>query len=355
MRLVTASDEPRWAIRGRVVDRAGRGVGGLRVEVLDRDTRWDDLLDVATTDDAGRFTATFDRERFGDDRGRDLPDVHFRVLHGRVLLTDTRDDVRTDLAPGRHDVTLPIDATALPDHEVPGTGTPSSSTEVRIDELGEALAAALATAQRELARYPSALGAFVVEETDVTIPVRMRVDDLGQVMATVVPDATAADVGTVRMKIRSVLGASEPPPVVADQPLERLASLDVDTRAQLRAHRIFTVDDLARVGRNAAGREALGQIVDGPALDEALRAAGILRTPGIPAPVAEALVDARVGGVDAFVERDPAQLAEELGRRLPDAITADHVMAWQEEVRRVLRVPLPDARAVEPSTDPDRR
>src|ERR1700755_1674564 len=52
------------------------------------------------------------------------------------------------------------------------------SAEVAIHELGESLAATVASVQGEMARYNTALGTYVLDEIDISIPVMLRVTKL---------------------------------------------------------------------------------------------------------------------------------------------------------------------------------
>ena len=77
------------------------------------------------------------------------------------------------------------------------------SQEVGLHELGESIAGTVDRVQTELSRYPTTMGAYVLDEIDLQMPVEMRVDEMAQVRTKVV-DATTPDknVGQLRMKVR---------------------------------------------------------------------------------------------------------------------------------------------------------
>src|SRR4051794_35808076 len=82
-----------------------------------------------------------------------------------------------------------LTAGPMPSDDFDPAVTPRSE-EVAIHELGESLAATVASVQGEMARYNTALGTYVLDEIDISIPVMLRVTKLGQVMARVTDSQT---------------------------------------------------------------------------------------------------------------------------------------------------------------------
>src|SRR6185503_1066888 len=81
--------------------------------------------------------------------------------------------------------------------------TSAASTEVALHELGESLVTSAVTLQRELRRYGEANGALLLEDLEMELPVKLRVDSLGQMMAEVVNEPPANSVLTrIRLRIR---------------------------------------------------------------------------------------------------------------------------------------------------------
>ncbi len=326
-----------FLVSGSVQDRAsGRAGCGLRVEAWDRDTRHHDLLGVATTDNQGRFGIAFDESHFGDDDPNHLPDLFFRVFRGQDVVAETAAAVRRDAAAGENRVLLEADLPAIADDS---GALPAQSSEVVLHELGESIAAAVGSVQAELARYPNVAGSFILDEMELNIPVRMRVDPLGQVRATVVNGAPSAGTGQLRLRLKPVLGQAVPPPVSAPQPLEALATLSGEEIALLKTQRIYSVDDLLRVGRNASGRDAIDQLGITASLDEVRERAVILALPVLPSLVAEGLLRINVTTPISFVGKDPAILAEGLSNELGRPVSIEEVVAWQQGTRQELRLP----------------
>jgi hypothetical protein len=93
-----------YLIRGRVVERRRpgqplRGIGGLRVEAWDLDTRYHDLLGQTTTAPDGSFSFRFDQDFFGDYAPDRFPDIFFRVLRGEQLLVTTQQSPLRNVRP----------------------------------------------------------------------------------------------------------------------------------------------------------------------------------------------------------------------------------------------------------------
>ena len=210
----------------------------------------------------------------------------------------------------------------------PAPTTPPS-TEVVLHELGESIAAAVGKIQQELARYTNALGSYVMDEMEVSIPIRMRVDDLGQTMVAVAQDG--ANGSSLRLRLKPVPPVIQAQPASTTQPLESLG-LTADQVAKLKEHRVFSVDDLQRVARNVAGQEALQKVTPGQALAPALDKAALLSLPMLPPAIATALVRWGMTTPADFVKQEPVALAKRLSDELKVAITADDVKKWQSQV-----------------------
>jgi hypothetical protein len=222
-------------------------------------------------------------------------------------------------------------------------GAPTGgSQEVGLHELGESIANTVDRVQTELARYPKTIGAYVLDEIALDMPVEMRVDELGQVKTKVV-DATTPEknVGQVRMKVRPVVGAAQAASDVPDQPLSVLAELTPQAIATLGAHRIYSVEDLARPASTGAGRAALNALALGVNLDQLLDKVGLLAFTPLPRAVREALVSAGVRSLKQFAEANATTLAQALADLLAQPISSADVTAWQARVREALAVPRP--------------
>ncbi len=210
------------------------------------------------------------------------------------------------------------------------------------------MVASAVSIQRELRRYSEDNGAFQLEDLEVELPVKMRVDSLGQMMTEVVSDVpTNTALTRIRLRIRP---DAEPPdriPIIADAPLASLKTLTPEHVAFLEAHRIFSVEDLIRAARGAAGRKGLEAVIPPAVLDHSLARGSVLVIPVVPAPVAGALFKVGLGSIDAFQRRDPSHLATVLTRALGQTISKDDVAGWQADLRK-LRTLSPRDGAVSP-------
>ncbi|MGW0196579.1 hypothetical protein [Nonomuraea sp. NPDC003201] len=313
-----------YRVLGRLVDQVTwSGVAGLRVEAWDQVPRHGGLLGAAA------YTAL--------DGAFDLalpavirPELFFRVYAADALIATITEKVSWDEA-GTGSVLLQI------------AGVPSADGEVVLHELGETIATAVNRMQGELARYPSTMGAYVVDELDLSVPVAVQLDRLGQVRAKVVDRAPADEqLGRIRMRVRPVLGAHLPPADQLDQPLTTLTELSADAITRLNALRVYSVEDLARLAATPAGAAALSALDLRVDLAALLDKVALLALSVLLRPVREALVALGVTSVRAFAYHpETAALAAALSLRLGQEITAEAVCSWQRLAREHLTIPLP--------------
>ena len=210
----------------------------------------------------------------------------------------------------------------------------AAGPEVTLHELGEALITSAISMQRELRRYQESNGAFIIDDMEIDLPLKVRLDDIGQVMAQVVSEAAdGAAVTRIRLRIRPDQAPVQHVPVIGDQPLKSLGSLDAKQVSYLEAHRIFSVEDLLRASRTVAVRAALHPVIPEARLDDALARATLLSNPVLPAAAGAELLKAGVKSVEEFVARKPEDFAPALKRALGTAITPDMVKQWQASLQ----------------------
>jgi hypothetical protein len=171
----------------------------------------------------------------------------------------------------------------------------------------------------------------MLEDLDVEIPVGFGVDTLGQLRVRVAGEEQQASAGRLRLRVTPLEGRIQRS-VTAPQPLESLESLRPEVIERLQAERVYSIGDLLRVSRNAAGQRALEQlgVEDVPAVRAR---AEVIALPSVPPVVAESLVSAGITEPRQFVAADPAELAERLQSKLGQAVREQDIAAWQEGTR----------------------
>lgn len=206
-----------------------------------------------------------------------------------------------------------------------------ASAEVAIHELGESLAATVASVQGEMARYNTALGTYVLDEIDISIPVMLRVTRLGQVLARVTdtqpPDSA---VGQIRLRLKPSTGAAPvPTPSGASQPLNSIELISREALERLEGDRIFSVGDLLRVAATAAGRDALAREVFDFMLQPVLDRAALMSLP-LPSGVSTLLVKLGLNSPEQFVKSDPTWLADSIRGLAGLPVQPSDISQWQE-------------------------
>jgi hypothetical protein len=342
-------------ITGRVADiDSGITVPDVQVEAWDTESPGHRVLGSAATDAGGGFTLEFEREdedamlalpridvERPDDEPPGVPDevpwprrprvprpVFLKVLRAGDVLAASGSAAWD----GRPEVALMVDAGRAPSPP-PGRPGPASTrpAEVTITELGEALAATAASIQQELTHYPTENGAFFLEDLDVEIPVGFGVDTLGQLRVRMADEAEATS-GRLRLRVKPLVDARGPRSATAPQPIESLGVLEPEVIERLQAERVYSVGDLLRVSRNAAGAQALEHlgVADVPTVRTR---AEVVALPSLPPVVAESLLAAGIEEPRAFVDADPTDLAGRLRDQLGEPLSPKDVAAWQASTR----------------------
>lgn len=219
----------------------------------------------------------------------------------------------------------------------PGS-TPLPSTkqtsEIGLHEVGEALAISAISIKRELSRYQDEMGLFEINDFELEIPVKLRIDDIGQVMATVVSEVNSSDaIARLKIKINPTSELPENLPIIADQPLESLGVFNPEQIKQFKQHRIFSVEDLLRASRNTSTLNSLTTIAPNDKLDTALNLAGVITMPNLPSGITSALVNLDVASPKDFVAKNPKTLATQLSQVTGESITEDDVKNWQSHIK----------------------
>jgi hypothetical protein len=107
--MISTDQRYEYVIQGTVVDRVTRaGVQGVKIEAWDRDTRYHDMLGVATTDANGRFTIGFQTAYFGDYAPDRSPDVFFKAFLGEREMLSTFETPMMNVERGTTTVTLEL-------------------------------------------------------------------------------------------------------------------------------------------------------------------------------------------------------------------------------------------------------
>jgi hypothetical protein len=226
--------------------------------------------------------------------------------------------------------------------------TTNSTTEITIQELGESLSLTLAGVQQELARYSAAVGRYLLDEIELDVPVRLRIDELGQVMTTIAnAQDPANEVTRIHLRLRPAnpdepIGL--PAPGAADQPLSIL-NISEQAVYQLQTYRIFSIRNFIRVASTPSGYQALLQVNLGWELADLLDRAFFASSPELPSTVVKALFQFEIRSRQQFVEirRDTIDvLARNLSEGLQQRIEPEHIIAWQDAVRASMKIPLPN-------------
>lgn len=107
--MISTDQRYEYVIQGTVVDRVTRaGIQGVKVEAWDRDTRYHDMLGVATTDANGRFTIGFQTAYFGDYAPDRSPDLFFKAFLGEREMLTTYETPMMNVQRGTTEVTLEV-------------------------------------------------------------------------------------------------------------------------------------------------------------------------------------------------------------------------------------------------------
>jgi len=130
-----ATDEVIYTVVGTVSSPDSAGVDGLSVLVVDKNVGPDILLDKTTTDQRGRYQASFPASRLLR-QGKELPDLQARVLVGKTFLAAS--EVRYNASTNETlNVKLPANSSALPSEYETLMATLAAHYKGRLGDLQE--------------------------------------------------------------------------------------------------------------------------------------------------------------------------------------------------------------------------
>lgn len=201
--------------------------------------------------------------------------------------------------------------------------------ELPLHSLGQSIAQSAVAVQRELGRCNRGTDSgFIVDELDLTVPVRLRLDPFGQVLASIQdPQPLIPSVGQLRLRIRFAT-AAEMPTVSCDQTI-RETGLSPDDCMKLEKYHLFTVDDLLRIGRTVLGVQALERLgMSKP--PAALLGRALLLALGCPS----ALFDCGIETLDHLLAANASSLAAQLTAKSNRLWKTEEVLEWQSRARK---------------------
>jgi hypothetical protein len=322
-------------VNGRVSSAKGEPQAGVQVVLWARtpDHRLEQLDAASTTDAAGDFSVDID--------------LSAEVVSESLVIAEARRaGHRLPGPPGlavfeTGDRDLPVGRVELIVDDQPVRPVEPVLT---LSELGGEVASVVGAMQAELNRYPIVGGAFVVDEIEVTLPVRTSVDLLGQLRTEIADGTDTSESSTVRLMVRPLKDAPSPAPPAATVPLEDLDVLTAQQIDHLHELRVFDLLSLDRLLTQPASRAAL-QSVGLP--EQQLRGrAEVIHGLGLPGRLAVALLKAGVTSREAFLSRPPDELASAVGDAIGEPVTADVLSAWRERSRELRRLGAPPKRSI---------
>jgi hypothetical protein len=206
----------------------------------------------------------------------------------------------------------------------------AESPEVPLHALGDSVASSAVAVQRDLGGYRTEGGGFVLDELDLIMPVRVRVDPLGQVLASVLPLSTtgAAPAASGQLRLRVRFSNADATPVTTSGQSVHDLGLSATDVALLERLQLFSVDDVLRIGRNSFGRQAFDRI------GTALPPAHIVARAEIVAAGAPRELFRVVETPEKLLAADATALAARVQTLTRTAIAAEDVKRWQDVARR---------------------
>ncbi|MCC6278460.1 MAG: hypothetical protein IT289_11155 [Oligoflexia bacterium] len=214
------------------------------------------------------------------------------------------------------------------------SGGPNITTgEVVLHELGESIALSLSSVQNELTKYQNGTAAFLVDEIDIVLPIKARVDNLGQIVASVADSEKAGPgVGQFRLKVRPVVGAQVPLMLEKHEPIESL-DLPAETIETLKKNRIFSVDDFQRVTNKAGGLEALKKVNGQVDWKTKIGKSGLVASKVLPREISKLFDKAGIKDVEEFVDKDPKALSDKLSEATGMIVEPEAIKVLQDKER----------------------
>ncbi|HEX8115365.1 MAG TPA: hypothetical protein VF516_46885 [Kofleriaceae bacterium] len=203
--------------------------------------------------------------------------------------------------------------------------------DLNVAEIGQGLASVVGSIQQELGQYPVAGGVYVLDELELNVPVRLRVDHVGQIRASVLPERSDPSGAELRLKIRPVLDVPVAAASIAAVPLEALDLLSKRQIAYLRELRVFDVASLLRLATNPMNQATLKSLRI--SVDKVRERAELLLYAGLPDSVARILIEHGVASVQLFLSKSPEEIRRLLTPAMQTEISLEDIEDWQTRLR----------------------
>ena len=201
--------------------------------------------------------------------------------------------------------------------------------EMPLHAMGESVAASALAAQRGIARQQCDGPVYILDELELALPVRVRIDPFGQVIVSVADPTPYIPFAGGQLRLHVRLGTpGEAPEATSAQPLAEIGLSPEDVAAFERQH-VFTVDDLLRIGRDAAGVRAMEQLGAHMPVWSLLGRAMLLSL-GAP----RILFDLDICTPERLLAADAVELAARLSEKSGTPWLVERVREWQDRVRR---------------------
>ncbi|MGC4064847.1 MAG: hypothetical protein QM784_09415 [Polyangiaceae bacterium] len=179
-----------------------------------------------------------------------------------------------------------------------------------------------------------------MSDLELEIPAKLRVDELGQLRASVVREVGEKDaVARLRFRVSHTPTRIDKVPTLATQSLRDFSVLTDTHRNRLAEYRIFSGEDLLRATRNAAGYRSVESILGKETLHNALQTAEVASMPGVSAEWSTAFLRGGVKSLGEFLGTPAEEIAKRVSDTLGDSVPTEAVADLQQRIAKLRSPP----------------